>query len=600
MVVFGGKSSSDFFNAYIYKCNSWIQPSETVEFVTNTNNFENVKIVSLEIDASMFMNEFYIIGGLDSTLTISKMSIPVDMCEIFCCSKFICRQQLGCSYGKISSYNNTKLTQSYCFSSDQKEFLKNEIASSFNYGRQCGSDLLSQRNCSSFDRCDECQAKWPNEEESSCSWSKKCVASSNQTKTVDQCSKENCFAIDCEACRTKVGCTWAETGSIFQCVPGENSDQNDLCAPKCSSFFECSTCLSSSASEGGFNECVWSVKKGCFSPAYKAVLCTGGLCGLVLSKNTSDYCPIKDCNNHTVCKNCLKNVQCGWCSIGDDSGDGVCVEGNLENPEDKDGRKLLEVCDKTFETLKNVTVHSDFIWNFLTCPEENECLNQHHSCNNVSEKCIDASIGFECQCADGYEANDNEGCLPICPLGCVHGRCFEPGKCQCDFGYVGSNCSIQCLCSGHSNCLGPDKLTDCVECMNHTIGKQCEKCDKFFVGDPKNNVKCRSCLEYCFGHTDACVDEESSEKLKNLTKPELDLILNEGARNTAICLNCRNNTAGHQCETCNEGYFRGTSNLNEKCRKCECNGHGEKCDSVTGEKCDCANNTESGEFFLLN
>jgi multipile epidermal growth factor-like domains protein 8 len=81
--------------------------------------------------------------------------------------------------------------------------------------------------------------------------------------------------------------------------------------------------------------------------------------------------------------------------------------------------------------------------------------------------------------------------------------------------------------------------------------------------------------------------------LKNISKSELELLLIEGAKNLAVCLNCRNQTSGIRCESCIGGTFRGTTNLNEACRKCECNGHGDACDPVSGEKCNCQNNTES-------
>jgi multipile epidermal growth factor-like domains protein 8 len=331
----------------------------------------------------------------------------------------------------------------------------------------------------------------------------------------------------------------------------------------------------------------------CFKPAFKTLICSGGACGLLLNRNESNQCP-KTCEFHSMCSRCLQNVNCGWCSTGTDSGDGVCIDGNLEMPDGNENDGSTAVCNLKYEGIKNVSISSSFNWNFLTCPEENECLNEHHTCNNKTEKCIDLQRGFNCECADGYEeSEDNNDCLPVCPLGCVHGRCINPGKCHCDFGYVGNNCSIQCLCSGHSDCAGPDKLDECLQCMNNTIGKMCEKCDKFFVGDPRNNGKCRSCFEYCNGHTDVCVAEtELTDSLKNMTKSELEVVLNEGAR-TAVCLNCQHFSSGKSCESCVEGHFRGTSNLNEACRKCECNGHGDSCDPITGEKCNCANNTES-------
>lgn len=45
--------------------------------------------------------------------------------------------------------------------------------------------------------------------------------------------------------------------------------------------------------------------------------------------------------------------------------------------------------------------------------------------------------------------------------------------------------------------------------------------------------------------------------------------------------------------TCIHGHFRGTENQKDVCRPCQCHGHGDTCDPVTGEKCNCGNNTES-------
>lgn len=63
------------------------------------------------------------------------------------------------------------------------------------------------------------------------------------------------------------------------------------------------------------------------------------------------------------------------------------------------------------------------------------------------------------------------GCITLLlsVLGCVRGQCVQPNKCECDFGYVGVNCSIQCLCNGHSDCEGPDKLETCLKCHNNTM-----------------------------------------------------------------------------------------------------------------------------------
>ena len=51
-----------------------------------------------------------------------------------------------------------------------------------------------------------------------------------------------------------------------------------------------------------------------------------------------------------------------------------------------------------FKSTGNVLETS---WNFMRCPPENECLNNHHSCDPVTQVCIDTLEGFECKCNDG-------------------------------------------------------------------------------------------------------------------------------------------------------------------------------------------------------
>lgn len=81
----------------------------------------------------------------------------------------------------------------------------------------------------------------------------------------------------------------------------------------------------------------------------------------------------------------------------------------------------------------------------------------------------------------GYKSSSDSSasvggdCVPVCSQGCVRGKCTSPDTCSCDFGYVGSNCSIQCQCNGHSHCAGPDKLDQCLECKNNTQGPTCNR-----------------------------------------------------------------------------------------------------------------------------
>lgn len=130
-------------------------------------------------------------------------------------------------------------------------------------------------------------------------------------------------------------------------------------------------------------------------------------------------------------------------------------------------------------------------------------------------------------------------------------------------------------------------------CENNTIGSQCDKCRPLFVGDPRDNGECVPCIDYCNGHSDVCVNRDTDASIRLLSRTELENILDEGPASDAICLRCANQTADDRCEGCVTGHFRGTEDLRSTCRSCQCHGHGDSCDPVTGEKCNCSNNTES-------
>lgn len=69
--------------------------------------------------------------------------------------------------------------------------------------------------------------------------------------------------------------------------------------------------------------------------------------------------------------------------------------------------------------------------------------------------------------------------------------------------------------------------------------------------------------------------------------------IGEGPKSEVKCINCGNRTTGNKCDECIAGNFRGAEDLTLPCKPCECHGHGDTCDPVTGEKCNCKNNTES-------
>lgn len=458
-----------------------------------------------------------------------------DICQLFSISKYACRQNRGCSFA--TSINSTS-KKNLCFLSDSLDMMKNKFTlSTVNAGSICDESLIGNRNCS-FTTCSACAAIFPGESLSPCRFNvgdKRCYRDS-RLKNESFCDREPTM------CKPQ------------ECLVSDSHTHSEI---DCDSLTNCSSCLA-------MNEtCAWSMKtNSCIMLSFAPLLCVGATCGAVLSDQLE--CPHL-CDAHKMCSKCLLSSSCGWC-VGNGNGIGTCVEGSLES----------KFCGNS--------------WNFLRCPPENECINGHHNCNDTTETCVDLKHGFKCICADGYE-NVGGTCLPICKQGCFQGTCVHPEICKCDFGYVGDNCSIACKCSGHSDCAGPDKLDVCLECKNNTKGEQCEKCEKFYV---KKDGKCESCSSFCHGHSNICVSSDMKDFIG--TSEELDEQVTEGPlAEDAVCLNCGNFTSEKQCDKCLRGYFRGSSIPTDACRRCNCNGHGDICDPVTGEKCNCGNNTESDQ-----
>ncbi|ENN77377.1 hypothetical protein YQE_06202, partial [Dendroctonus ponderosae] len=387
-------------------------------------------------------------------------------------------------------------------------------------------------------------------------------------------------------------------------VASEKPNQVALCLAPCTAHRTCVDCLFAPG-------CRWSTRlRECVSTASQPAYCAGGVCGLVLEENDSAHCP-EPCHAFTQCSSCLRHGPCGWCAAPGENGEGICAEGNSERPMKGDCFKEGESDEDDELANANSTMH--YSWHYVKCPKENECQNGHHSCADEAEICVDLDDGFECKCGEGYKPG-TANCVPVCPQGCVRGRCVAPSICECDFGYVGANCSIQCLCNGHSNCEGPDKLDTCLECHNNTMvcrcitgiynmnnsdffqGDRCQYCKPLFVGDPANRSPCVPCLEYCHGHSAFCVDPADGIQPNDYVDQESLLeSLKEGPKNLARCLRCSNHTTGERCERCISGNFRGSEELEDACRPCECHGHGTVCDAVTGDQCDCQNNTVSDE-----
>jgi len=253
-------------------------------------------------------------------------------------------------------------------------------------------------------------------------------------------------------------------------------------------------------------------------------------------------------------------------------------------------------------------------WSAYQCPDINECkipeLNKcgpNSTCINNVNADVRFTIGYECACDEGYEPKNATHCVPVCEVKCVFGTCAAPNECECDLGWTGAICDIDCGCNGHSTCV--TAIGVCDECQDNTTGTFCTDCvtgaygNGTWKGEPFNGT-CKDCGYVCNGHSTDCKTGPSEPG--------------------PTCVGCGDNSKGDRCDECSDGFFidptlqavtvssngtvNGLETTNQRvarikayvkldavmsaCVPCRCNGHGSTvCDPYSGEGCECRNYT---------
>ncbi|KAK2151249.1 hypothetical protein NP493_2656g00002 [Ridgeia piscesae] len=176
-----------------------------------------------------------------------------------------------------------------------------------------------------------------------------------------------------------------------------------------------------------------------------------------------------------------------------------------------------------------------------------------------------------CVCPPQYTGLSCDGCSP------GHTRVIPNGGpfVEC----------VPCDCNGHA-ATPCDPDTGACNCTHNAAGDHCEVCLTGFYGNPTVGTPddCQPCM--CPGNVVASeVNVFASE-----------CVLTPGGM--VECVNCSDGHSGGQCDVCVEGWYgtpRNASNAGGQCLLCQCHGRADTCDTVTGVCVDCRNDTAGKE-----
>uniref|UniRef100_A0A8C2PWQ0 Laminin subunit alpha 2 n=1 Tax=Cyprinus carpio TaxID=7962 RepID=A0A8C2PWQ0_CYPCA len=221
--------------------------------------------------------------------------------------------------------------------------------------------------------------------------------------------------------------------------------------------------------------------------------------------------------------------------------------------------------------------------------------------------CSENTGGINCQsCVDGYyrptEVNERWPCRPCsCDLsGSLHSACVPDesqataglavGSCICKQGYTGEKCDRcafgytgfplceRCNCSSEGSINQDPCQSPCV-CKEHVEGQNCDRCKQGFYNLRGDRLSgCEKC--YCSGLASLCA--ESHWDYSNVG----DNLFHYLCVCVCLCVLCVFS------QTCAVGFHRVNGTLYRGvCELCQCHGHTEHCDDITGHCLGCRDHT---------
>ncbi|XP_065124896.1 laminin subunit alpha-2 isoform X2 [Paramisgurnus dabryanus] len=130
-----------------------------------------------------------------------------------------------------------------------------------------------------------------------------------------------------------------------------------------------------------------------------------------------------------------------------------------------------------------------------------------------------------------------------------------------------------CICYGHAKAcpLIQDTKKFSCECEHNTCGESCDRCcpgynqKPWMAGTFLTRHICEKCN--CHGKSDECYYNQTVADAK------LSLNLNGEYEGGGVCIGCSDNTAGINCQSCADGYYRPAGMSPDEaqpCRLCSC------------------------------
>ncbi|XP_061609365.1 laminin subunit alpha-2 isoform X7 [Phyllopteryx taeniolatus] len=134
-----------------------------------------------------------------------------------------------------------------------------------------------------------------------------------------------------------------------------------------------------------------------------------------------------------------------------------------------------------------------------------------------------------------------------------------------------------CICYGHAKACPLNSVTKkfSCECEHNTCGESCDRCcpgyhqQAWMAGTFVTRHVCEQCN--CHGKAEECYFNQTVADLS------LSLDVHGQYRGGGVCISCRDNTDGINCQSCVPGYYRPTGvNAEEEnpCIPCSCDSHG--------------------------